>query len=409
MDNKPQIAAERPHEHGQPKTPMSPITLHLSILVALSGAHLLNDLMIAVIPAMLPLLQTAFQLNYAQLGMVVMVSNLMSSFIQPVFGYLTDRKPVNWLLPVGLFTVGLGLALVAIVPSYGWLLFAVALSGLGSASFHPEASKTAHLASNQNRGLSQSIFQVGGNIGQALGPLMLPLFLVYTGIDGSWWFIILALIGVLLMYRIVPWLKQRNKEENERKKKGKNGTNRIPSTIVLTLVVIFRSTVVVGISSFLPLYYVNVLDMSVSQASIHAFVFLFAGALGTFCGGPLADRWGNRTIIILSTLLSIPFLLALPYVRGVLAVIVLILLGFCLLSTNAVSVVYGQKLLPQKIGMVSGLMVGLSIGSAGIAATVLGYFADLWGMLFVFSLLAVVLSTGCLLSLFLPTDRVLQD
>ncbi len=381
--------------------------LQLSVLLAVSIGHMLTDIMINVIPAMLPLMQEAFALSYTQLGVIVMVATVSSSFIQPVFGYITDQRPILWLMSAGLLTVGLGLVMIAFAPSYIWLLIAVAISGIGGAAFHPEAGRTVYLAASENKGFAQSVFQVGGNVGQSLAPLMLPLFLVYTGVQGAWLFILIALLGAWLVFRPIPWLKQRMAVENRATQTVREGENDVSATVLLTVITILRSVIVIGVSSFLPLYYVNELGMDVGLASTYIFIFMLAGSIGTFLGGPAADRWGNKTITVWTLFLSIPFLIWLPFARGAVAIAVIILLGFILVSTTAVSVVYGQKLMPGKVGMVTGLMIGFAYGTAGVFISLLGYLADIWGIRSMFSILTVLLIIGFLLTLFLPKDHVL--
>ena len=380
-------------------------SLQLSVLIAVSVGHLLTDIMVNVIPAMLPLMQTAFQLSYTQLGVIVMVATFSSSVIQPVFGYIADKKPIVWLMSAGLLTMGLGMVLIAIAPSYVWLLLAVALSGIGGAAFHPEAGRTVYLAASENKGFAQSIFQVGGNIGQSLAPLMIPLFLVHTGVQGSWWFIFIALFGAFIVYRTIPWLKQRMATEIRRTTTVTEGTDRVLSTVLLTVVTVLRSVIVIGVSSFLPLYYVNVQSMDIGLASTYIFIFMFAGSVGTFFGGPMADKLGNRRMLIWTMFLSIPLLIMLPYASGVFAFLNIIVLGFILVSTTAVSVVYGQKLMPGKVGMVTGLMIGFAYGTAGALISLLGYLADLWGITIMFFILSAVLAVGSVLTLFLPKDH----
>lgn len=391
----------------QPKNRQT--TVQLSVLFAIAIAHLLVDIMTNVVPLMLTLMQEAFALSYTQLGVIVMVNMICTSLIQPLFGYMTDKKPIFWLMPLGVLTTGLGLVLFAFSPSYIWLLVGVAISGMGAAAFHPEAGRTVYLSSGYRKGFGQSVFQVGGNIGQSLAPLMVPLFLVYTGIRGAWLFIFIALIATILVYRLVPWLKENMVIERKVKTKGSKGDNRTLSTVLLTVVTILRSTVVVGLSSFLPLYYVNILKMEIGFANTFIFVFMLAGSIGTFFGGPAADKLGNKRVFFWTMLVSIPFLIWLPYTEGIIAFVVIALLGFILVSTTAISVVYGQKLMPGNVGMITGLMIGFAYGIAGVGITLLGSFADIWGVEKVFPILTVLLITGFVLTVFLPKDEELEE
>ncbi|WP_337956061.1 MFS transporter [Alicyclobacillus herbarius] len=373
----------------------------------LSGAHMLNDLMTSgIVPALMPLYKSAFHLSYTEAGLVVLVSYLTSSVSQPLFGILSDRRPQAWLLPFGLLLVGVGLSLSGIVPSYPWLLVAVALSGLGSGVFHPEASRGAHMAAGGAKGTAQSIFQVGGNTGQALGPLAIPLLLSHTGIHGLLWFLLVGVIAFLLTVRLVPWYKA-----NARGKAGKSqvreGRNRPWAMGLLTIAIIARGFAQVGIPAFLPFFYVEQ-HMSLQQGEIYSFLFLGAGAVATLLGGPLSDRFGRKWLMVGTTLLAVPFAWLLPHTRGIWAAIDLILLGFCMLATFAVTVVYGQMLLPGRIGLASGLIIGLGIGAAGIGAALMGNLADRYGVQFIIHLYVILPALAAVLFALLPSDKSLR-
>lgn len=382
----------------------SMVTYRLLPLSLISIGHLLNDLMTSVLPAMLPILKIEFGLTYMQLGIIILVANASSSLIQPLFGYISDRKPLLWLLPTGVFFTGLGLASIAFTPSYPWLLAVIAISGIGSAAFHPEASRGAHLAAGKGKGFAQSIFQVGGNGGQALGPLMIPLFLSNMGSKGTAFFIIPAILAMFLLLTLHPWMKEKrlNQHTNHKELKGKD---RPFALSLLVFVVTMRSWVIIGITSFLPLYYINILNMTVDEASIYTFIFLFMGAIGTFLGGPLADKFGKKFIVNGSLLLAIPFIFIITKVHGLPGMISIGLFGLVIFSSFAVTVVFGQELIPGKVGMASGLMLGFAIGAAGVGAMILGYFADTVGLLFILNLLGGLLITSGLISLFLPNDK----
>ncbi|WP_430734202.1 MFS transporter [Fodinisporobacter ferrooxydans] len=372
----------------------------------LGFAHMVNDLMTTgLVPALLPLYKHAFHLNYTQTGLIVFMSYLTSSVMQPIFGYFTDRKPKLWLLPAGVFLSCLGLALSGIAPSLPWVLVFVAISGLGSGAFHPEASRGAHLAAGRGKGLAQAIFQVGGNAGQAFGPLMIPLFLMATGIRGVMWFLALGVFVFVVLWRLLPWYRMRMEQEQKRKRTIE-GNNRIWAVILLVFVVILRSWCQIGVSGFLPFFYQQQ-HMSLNTAELFNFLFLGAGAVGTFIGGTMSDRIGKKWLLLGSMLLSAPFAFLLPKLHGTLAAIDLIAFGFLVLSSFAVTVVYCQMLLPKNIAMASGLMIGFGVGAGGIGATMLGWITDHFGVGAVFDFIVLLPLLGAIISAFLVNDQTL--
>lgn len=382
----------------------SEATLQQKIVWKLSAAHLMNDLMtVGIVPALMPLYKNAYHLTYTQTGMIVLASYLTSSILQPLFGLLNDRRPRAWFLPLGVFLSCTGLALTGIAPSFLWLLLFISLSGLGSGAFHPEASRGTHLAAGKARGLAQAIFQVGGNSGQALGPLMIPLFLLATGLHGLAWFFLLALLAFAMMWSLMPWYRRRLEEERVRRR-TREGENRVFSVILLVFVVILRSWCQIGVAGFLPFFYVHQ-NIPLSRAEWFNFLFLAAGAVATFLGGTWSDRMGKKRLLVFSMLLAVPFAWLLPRLSGAAAAVDLILFGFFVLSSFAVTVVYAQQLLPRNIGLASGLMVGFGVGAGGIGATFLGWLSDHYGVTVVFDLLAVMPMLAFLLSLFLLDDR----
>jgi MFS transporter, FSR family, fosmidomycin resistance protein len=375
-------------------------------LWSLGGTHFLNDLMTSVVPALLPLFKEVFHLSYTQAGIILLVSSLTSSVTQPVFGYISDKHPRPWLLPVGTLITGLGLALSGWMPSYPMLLLAIALSGLGSGLFHPEASRGAHLGAGNRKGRAQAIFQVGGNTGQAFGPLMLPLFLLATGIKGSSWFLLAGVLGAFFMARLIPWYRLNLVEEGRKAKKRLKGKTNVPGLVILVVVVIFRSFAQIGIAGFLPFFYLHQ-GVPLRTGDLLTFLFLLAGALGTFLGGRFSDQLGYKWLLFGSMFVTIPFAWTLPHVHGILAIIDLFFLGFFVLSSFAVTVVYGQLLLPDKVGLASGLMIGLSIGAGGIGAALLGWISDVYGITTVFDLFVILPLIGAILTLFVPSEKKL--
>lgn len=374
------------------------------ILYFVSTSHFLIDLITSVVPAMLLVLQKNLSLTYVQLGTVVMVSNLTSSMLQPFLGYLTDRRPTPWLLPVAALFAGMGLAGIANATTYPQVLLMVMFIGLASAAFHPEGSRVAYLAAGPRRGLAQSIFQVGGNGGQAVGPLMIPLLMLPFGLQGAYWLLIPAVIGMITLAVVGRWYKQQTKLPRPSTAVG-DGINRYGALVLLVAVVSLRSWIHSGIASFLPLFYENARGMTISLAEYYLFVFLLAGAIGTLLGGPLADRFGKKNMLMFSMVGGIPFILLIPYLTGAMAFVNLFVVGFISLSSFAVTVVYAQELLPGKVGMVSGLMIGFAIGAGGIGASVMGKLADLIGISSLIQLLVLIPVFAWLLGMWLPDDR----
>jgi FSR family fosmidomycin resistance protein-like MFS transporter len=389
---------------GQGKR-LGALTMQKAKVWTFSFTHLTNDLVTTgIVPALLPMYRDAFSLNYTQTGLIVLFSYITSSVMQPLFGAWTDKKPKVWMLPIGVFLSVLGLALTGIAPSYGWVLFFIALSGLGSGAFHPEASRGTHYASGNAKGLAQAIFQVGGNAGQALGPLMIPLFLVSTGRVGLLWFAIIGLIAFLLAARVVPWYRERL-EDFGRNKRQLTGKNHWWGVFLLVCVIILRSWCQIGVSAFLPFFFLHQMHMSYGHAELLNFLFLGAGALGTFFGGAISDKIGMKRLLVGSMLFSIPFALLLPYAKGGYAWIILLLFGFFVLSSFAVTVVYMQRLLPRNIAMASGLAIGFGVGAGGIGATLMGYLTDLYGIMTIMSAISVLPIAASLLAFLLPSDR----
>lgn len=383
-----------------------PIPLKKRYVYSLGGTHLLNDLMtVGIVPALLPLYKQAFNLNYTQTGLIVLVSYLTSSVMQPVFGYLTDRKPKVWVLPLGVLLTGIGLAITGYVQNYLLLLLAVAISGLGSGIFHPEANRGTYLASGDERGKAQAIFQVGGNSGQALGALLIPLFLLSSGLSGMWLFFILGFIAFGMTIWMIPWYKDQVTNSNKLNRKS-TGKNRPFTLSLLLLVVILRSWVQIGVAAFLPFYYQSK-GISLHEAELYVFLFLGAGALGTFIGGRLSDLLSRKSVLLWSLILSIPFAIIMPHVDGYLSVLITFLYGITVLASFAVTVVYGQLLLPNSISLASGLMIGFGVGAGGIGATFMGAISDAYGVSTVMNLFTFFIVLSVLIAWFLPDDKKL--
>lgn len=376
------------------------------ILILISIAHFLNDMMTSVVAAMLPVLQRDLDLSYVQLGTVVTVSTLTAFLLQPVIGLWIDRKSVSWVLPAAALFFAVGLIGIGAADSYVMVLLAVILIGFGSAAFHPEGSRVAYLAGGARRGLSQSIFQVGGNAGQSMGPLMIPLFFLPFGLKGAYWLLLAAgIVGVVLLY-VSRWYSQFRVKRAERgKERQLNTAHKYGALVLLVVVVSMRSWIQAGITSFLPLYYVNVFGWTITVAEIHLFIFLFAGAVGTFIGGAVSDRFGMKNVLMFSLWAPIPFIAVLPYLTEPWSYLNVFAIGFIGLSSFAVTVVYAQALLPGNVGMVSGLMIGFAIGMGGIGAAVMGGLADVIGLTRLLQLFAFLTLVGWLMGVRLPNDK----
>lgn len=358
-----------------------------SILFIIGLCHLLNDSLQAVIPAMFPILEKSLGLTFTQLGLIAFALNMVASVMQPVIGMYTDKHPLPFALPIGLTSSMLGMLGLALAPNFAMILTSVLFIGFGSAIFHPEGSRVAYLAAGPRRGLSQSIFQVGGNSGQALAPLITALVLVPMGQFGAIWFTIIAGLAVFFLIYIAKWYAAQmevhatQKAAVIEKKPDKGISKAIKGAIIVLIFLVFaRSWYVSAISNFYAFYAIDSYHLSIAESQIYIFTFLLMGAIGTFFGGPLADRFGKKTVILFSFLAPAPFALAMPHLGAISAIISLALIGFLIMASFSVSVVYAQELVPGKIGTMSGLIVGLAFGMGAIGSVALGSLIDFVGL-----------------------------
>jgi MFS transporter, FSR family, fosmidomycin resistance protein len=388
------------------------------ILFAISLAHLLNDTMQAVVPATFPILEKTLNLSFTQLGWIAFALNMTSSIMQPVIGTYTDKKNSPFMLPVGMGASLIGMIGLALSGSFYFLVISVVFIGIGSAVFHPEGSRVAYMAAGVRRGLAQSIFQCGGNTGQSLAPLMTALIFVPFGQIGALGFTGIAALAILVLIYVSKWYRsrihlfpkgQKSKGTRPEQTTDQRRNSRVVWVILVLIFVVFaRSFYSAGISNFYQFYLIRHYGLSIKSAQYVIFVFLASGVLGTFLGGPLSDRFGKRNLILFSLLGATPLALLLPHVSLVWVYPIMALIGFVILSSFSVTVVYAQELVPGKIGMVSGLIVGLAFGMGALGAVVLGKMADSYGLPFVMIFCSVLPLLG-IFSWLLPSDKKLKE
>lgn len=387
-----------------------------SILITIGLCHLLNDSLQAVIPAMFPILEQSLGLSFTQLGLIAFTLNMVASVMQPVVGSLADKRPMPYALPIGLTSSMIGIFALAFAPNFTTILICVVFIGLGSAIFHPEGSRVAFLAAGPRRGLAQSIYQVGGNTGQALAPLITALVLVPLGQFGAIWFTLVAALAVFFLVRIARWYAAqvttvyKEKKENDSNKKTSNAlAKRIRSALIVLVFIMFaRSWYQSAIANFYAFYAMETYDLKIASAQIYIFTFLLMGAVGTFFGGPLADKIGKRNVMWMSFIVPAPFALLMPHVGPVFSLLLLGLIGFLLMSSFSVTIVYAQELVPDKIGMMAGLIGGLGFGMGAIGAVALGGFIDSVGLTPTMVAISLFPLLG-ILTFLLPSDKRVES
>jgi len=376
------------------------------VLFAISFSHLLNDTIQSIIPGIYPLLKESFKLNYKQVGFITFTFQLAASLLQPVVGSFTDRRPQPYSLAVGMGVTLTGLILLSFVGSYPLVLLSVGLIGIGSSIFHPEASRVAYMASGGRRGLAQSIFQLGGNFGSSLGPLLAAAIIVKAGRGSVSWFAVLPLLAIAVLYKIGGWYAA---HVAERKKKAATvapaqqlSTGKVTISVIILLLLIFsKYFYMASISSYFTFYVIEKFGVSAHNAPYYLFLFLAAVAAGTILGGPFGDKFGRKYVIWLSILGVAPFTLALPYVGLVPTCILIVIIGIILASAFSAILVYAQELLPGKLGLVSGLFFGFAFGMGGVGSALLGILADYKGIEYVYKVCSFLPLIG-LLTGFLP-------
>lgn len=374
------------------------------VLGAISFSHLLNDMIQSLILAIYPMLKANFALSFAQIGLITLTYQITASLLQPLIGYYTDKHPKPYSLPVGMsFTLG-GLVLMSIAPNFSILLIAAALVGCGSSVFHPESSRVARMASGGQHGLAQSLFQVGGNAGSSLGPLLAALIVIPHGQRSIAWFSLAALVAIVVLWQIGRWYQR---HPATRKKLARDAQSLLPprkvafAMSVLVMLVFSKYIYLSSLNSYFTFYLIDKFHLSVQAAQFHLFVFLAAVAAGTVIGGPIGDRIGRKYVIWVSILGVAPFTLLLPYANLFWTSVLTVIIGVVLASAFSAIIVYAQELIPGKVGMVAGLFFGFAFGLGGVGAAVLGELADATSIGFVYKVCSFLPLLG-ILTVFLP-------
>jgi FSR family fosmidomycin resistance protein-like MFS transporter len=376
-----------------------------AIIVAVSFCHLLNDLMQSLLTASYPVFKANYGLDFGEIGLLTLTFQVTASLLQPLVGLYTDKRPLPYSLPVGMGSTLVGLLVLANAGTYPMLLAGAALVGLGSSVFHPESSRVARIASGGRYGLAQSVFQVGGNFGSAIGPLLAAFVVAPKGQRSIEWFSAAALLGMLVLWQVGNWYAA---HIPTRRGAGKAaGSEDLPrrrivmAIAVLVALVISKYIYLTSLSSYYTFYLIERFSVSVQQSQLLLFVYLGAVAVGTVAGGSLVDRFGTKFVIWFSILGTLPFTLALPHANLPMTAVLTVIIGLIIASAFSAIVVFAQELVPGRVGLVAGLFFGLAFGVGGVGAAVLGQVADLKGIGFVYNLCAFLPALG-LLTVFLP-------
>ena len=376
------------------------------ILTSVAVCHLLNDSMQSLLPSIYPMFKSLLHLSFGQIGLIALTYQLTASLLQPVVGLYTDRHPKPFSLPIGLCSTFIGLLLLSVAHSFHAILFATAFVGVGSSVFHPESSRLARMASGGRYGLAQSLFQVGGNVGVAGGPLMVAFVVLSRGQFSIAWFSLVALLTIILLIPVSLWYRAHLTPKTEARPIHTAASSLSPrkvrmSIAILVALIFSKHFYLSSINNYLIFYLISKFQVSVRNAQIHLFFFLASVAVGTFVGGPIGDRIGRKYVIWVSILGVLPFTLLLPHVNLFWTTTLTIIIGLVLASAFSAIVVYAQELLPGKVGMISGLFFGLAFGVAGLGAALFGRLADLTSIGFVYKVCAYLPAIG-VLTAFLP-------
>ncbi|HEY4203478.1 MAG TPA: MFS transporter [Xanthobacteraceae bacterium] len=377
------------------------------VLGSISFSHFLNDTMQSLIPSVYPILKDNYALSFAQIGMITLAFQVTASLLQPLIGHFTDKKPQPFSLAIGMGSTFVGLLMLSIAHDYTMILVAAALVGLGSAVFHPESARIARLASGGRYGFAQSVFQVGGNLGSAMGPVLAALIVVPFGQPSISWFSSIAFVAVVILWQIGRWYKPRivvrDKKAPVTRPADLPSTSRTTVAIGILIMLVFSKYIYLSsLGSYYTFYLMHKFAVTTQNAQLLLFVFLGAVASGVYFGGPLGDRFGRRYVIWFSILGTLPFTLLLPYVSLGWTVALSVVIGFIIASAMPAIIVYAQELMPHRFGMISGLFFGFAFGAGGLGAALLGIVADHKGIDFVYHTCAFLPAIG-LLAVFLPT------
>jgi FSR family fosmidomycin resistance protein-like MFS transporter len=383
----------------------------VNILAAVSLCHLLNDMVQSLLPSIYPILKGSFHLNFSQIGLISLCYQVVASLLQPFIGLYTDRRPMPYALAVGMGFTLIGILLLAAAPTFPMLLVASAVIGTGSAIFHPESSRISRIASGGQHGFAQSFFQVGGNTGSAIGPLLAAMIVLPEGQHGVAWFSIAAVLGILVLFRVGRWRAHHLSRATASHAQPDHGP-RLPHSTVIRAVAVLAALIfskyfyLASMVGYFTFYLITRFHLSVRSSQLHLFVFLGAVAAGTFFGGPIGDRIGPRYVIWGSILGVLPFTLMLPHANLFWTGILSALIGFILASAFSAIVVYAQELMPGRVGLVSGIFFGLAFGMGGIGSAVLGHVADLTSIAFVYKICAWLPALGLLTALLPNLDKL---
>ena len=391
----------------------TPTGTTIKVLAALAFCHLLNDMMQSLLPAIYPMLKTNYKLDFGQIGLITLAYQMTASLLQPLVGIYTDRKPQPYSLVGGMSFTLVGLLLLAHARSFEGLLIAACMVGVGSSVFHPESSRVARMASGGRHGLAQSLFQVGGNVGTAIGPLLAAFIVLPFGQSSISWFSLAALLGITVLWNVGTWSRAHGRAPGKPRAKNEAAHVQLSAAqirfalLILMLLLFSKYFYLASLTSYYAFYLIAKFHMSVQSSQIHLFVFLGAVAAGTILGGPIGDRYGRKLVIWCSILGVLPFTLLLPYANLFWTDVLSIVIGLVLASAFSAIIVFAQELVPHKVGTISGMFFGLAFGVGGIGAAFLGQLADHTSIYFVYNICSYLPAFG-LLTWFLPDMKHLD-
>jgi MFS transporter, FSR family, fosmidomycin resistance protein len=375
------------------------------VLAGISFSHFLNDTMQSLIASVYPILKVNYALDFAQIGLITLAFQFTASLLQPLVGHFTDKKAQPFSLAIGMSSTFFGLLLLSVAHQYSVILIAAALVGLGSAVFHPESARIARLASGGRYGFAQSVFQLGGSFGTAIGPLLAALIVVPFGQPSIAWFSTIAFLAIVLLWRIGKWYKPQiaaKKTTVVGPRPDASSRRRVMLALAVLVALLFsKQLYVASLSSYYIFYLIDRFGISTQAAQIYLFVFLAANAAGTYFGGPLGDRFGRKIVIWISIVGALPFTLALPYAGLYASAVLTVLIGLIISSTTSSIIVFAQELVPHRFGMISGVFFGVAFGIGGLGAAVLGELADHTSIAFIYKICSFLPAIG-LLAVFLP-------